>query len=181
MTQSTTVHLTPDDKHTRPGMYAEFVATLRQEPLRTQWWNDAESEHEDGVSYIVALAPSRSGLMIPAAWAGYMIRPDATLKCCNNYVVHGFRDGYHRVDLYARAYRVRHRDVVLRLGLPAETFLFARPIALHEADGWVRDRSPEGSGWSHPFLGGPTHSWQRLTWSPPAASQTGTNRQKKGN
>ncbi len=166
--QSTTVHLTPDDTYTRPGMYDDFVSmVLRGEPLRTQWWTDAESEHEAGTSYIVATAPSRSGPMIAAAWAGYIIRPDGVLKCCNNYVVHGFRGQDYPHDLYARAYRVRHRDVVLRLGAPAETYLFPEPIPLHEADGWVRDPSPAGSGTSRPFNDGPEHHWQRLTWSPP--------------
>lgn len=149
------VNLSPPDRG-----YGRLVRVLESEPLRTQWWRDAESEHEPGTSYVVALVAGE-----PAAWAGWRLQPDGVLKCCNNYVRRGYRD--RTPDLYALAYAARHRDVVLRLGAPAETYLYPEPIPLHEADGWVRDTSPGGSGTSHAFEGGEPHHWQRLTWSPP--------------
>lgn len=152
--------------------------------MRSQWLEDAESEHEPGTSYLVAYAPDDQGRMVPAAWAGYRIetRDDGPiLKCVNNYVrrEHRGHAGYNRLrkvrhgyrtsipDLYAHAYAARHKHVVTLLGMRAETYLFPEPIALHEADGWIRDTSPEGSGTSRPAGGGPEHHWQRLTWSPP--------------
>lgn len=139
--------------------YQQLVALLESEPLRTQWHTDAESVHEPGTSYMVALVDD-----VPAAWAGWRIEADGVLRCCNNYVRHGYRG--RTPELYAAAYKARHRDVVLRLGVPAETFLYPEPMPLHEADGWVRDGSPDGSGQSRPFQDGPIHHWQRLTWSP---------------
>jgi len=141
--------------------YDRLVRVLESEPLRTQWWNDAESEHEPGTSYMVALVAG-----VPAAWAGWRIQPDGTLRCCNNYVRHGYRD--RNPELYASAYAARHRDVVLRLNVPAVTYLYPEPTPLHVADGWTPDPSPDSSGTSRPFEGGPLHHWQRLTWSPPA-------------
>lgn len=139
--------------------YRRLVRLMASEPLRTQWHNDAESEHVDGVSYVVALVGGE-----PAAWAGWRIERDGTLRCWNNYVRHGYRD--LDPDAYASVYAARHRDVVLRLGVPAETYLYPEPIPLHLADGWVIDPSPEASGTSHPYPDGPVHHWRRLTWSP---------------
>lgn len=140
------------------------MAQLRTEPLRTQWLDDAESEAETGVSYIMIFAADGAGELVPAAWAGWTVvdvEGVQTLKCCNNYVRHGFRR--RDPDLYGIAYRIRHRNVVRRLRLPAETYLFPEPIGLHIADGWVPDLGPGGSGDSE--FG---HRWQRLTWSPRA-------------
>ncbi len=135
-----------------------LLDALREEPLRTQWWEDAESEHEPGVSYLMVLAPGPDVWLVPAAWAGYRIENEAgtaVLRCLNNYVRREFRNP----DLYPLAYEARHRLVVARFGLPAVTYLFPEPIALHEADGWVRDTGPSGSGQS-PV--NPNHHWQRL-------------------
>jgi len=154
-----------------PGLreYAAFTALISAEPVRTQWWTDAESEHEPDTFYLVVYAHDDQGLLVPAAWAGYRVetRYDAgrVLKCCNNYVRRGFRD--RNPDLYAQAYAARHAHVVARFALPAETYLFPEPIGLHLADGWTEDTSPEGSGVSRPHEGGPEHRWQRLTWTPP--------------
>lgn len=146
-------------RHIAPGN--PIGDMLREEPLRTEWWEDAESEHEPGVAYLMVLvADPGSGWLVPAAWAGYRIEDEhgrAVLRCLNNYVRRGFRD---RVpELYAVAYAARHRLVVRRLRLPAVTYLFPEPIALHEADGWVRDAGPDAAGTS-----ADGHRWQRLRW-----------------
>ncbi len=142
----------------------ELLDVLNSEPLRTEWWDDAESEHEPGVAYLMVLARGPHGWLIPAAWAGYRIEDEAgsaVLRCCNNYVRRGFRD--RTPELYSVAYRARHRLVVSKFGLPAVTYLVPEPIALHEADGWERDPTPLGSGQS-PV--NPEHHWQRLRWTP---------------
>lgn len=145
----------------------DLIAKLAEEPLRTQWWEDAESRDEPGTAYLMVLVRGPDGWLVPAAWAGYRIEDEhgtAVLRCCNNYVRRGYRD--HTPDLYPVAYRARHLLVVARLRLPAVTYLFPEPIALHEADGWVRDTAPGSSGQSRPFENGPVHNWQRLRWEP---------------
>lgn len=145
--------------------YEELTAHLREEPLRTQWWNDAESEHMPHVSYVMVLAEDAAGRMVPAAWAGwYVKKTERVLKCCSNYVRHGFRD--QSPDLYEVAYRERHLRVVLPLGLQAETFVFPEPVDLHLGDGWRKDDSNAGRGVSRAYADGPVHYWRRLTWSP---------------
>jgi hypothetical protein len=157
------IHLIPDDPE-----YPGIMDLLRAEPLRTQWWNDAKSEVEPGVSYLMVLAEDDRGDMVPAAWAGYRVDQaddGPVLWCCNNYVRHGFRD--RAPELYAQAYTARHREVVTRLGIPAYTYLYAQPIALHLVDGWVYDRSPHGRGMSRPPAPGVlSQPWWRLLWQP---------------
>jgi hypothetical protein len=151
--------------HVAPGN--PRIEFLQQEPLRTEWFDDAESQHERGVAYLMVLARDPAGLLVPAAWAGYRIEDEAgrvVLRCCNNYVRREFRG--RTPDLYAVAYRARHDRVVRRFGLHAVTYLFPEPIPLHEADGWVRDTSAGGSGTSRARPDGELHHWQRLRWSP---------------
>lgn len=134
--------LTPD--HPR---YVEIIAHFAAEPLATQWWSDAESRHEPGVSYALVLADD-----VPAAWAGWIVTEiDGiwTLKCCSNYERRGA--GRER-GLYALAYNHRHRATVAPSALAAVTYLFPEPIELHEADGWTRtglaDLSDDGHDWA---------------------------------
>lgn len=151
------LHMTVD--HPR---YQLFVAEVTAEPLAGQWQRDAESAHEDGTAYFVALAEDLGGRLWPAAWAGYRIEgtgDNAVLRCCNNYVHRGFRN--HDPELYAEAYHARHEQIVTTCGLPAVTYLFPEPIALHETDGWVRDTTPGSAGIS--VVTGVEHHWQRLT------------------
>ncbi len=151
------VHLTPghDD-------YARLTAPLLEEPLRSQWWADAESEHEPGTSYLMVVV-DEGGEPVPAAWAGYTIN-GGVLHCRDNYV----RDAYRgrTPDLYAVAYAARHDRVVTRVRLPAVTYLFAQPIPLHLADGWVYDTAPDSPGVSRAHPDGEDHPWWRLRWAP---------------
>lgn len=149
------INLTPD-----LSGYPYVARALMEEPLRSQWRADAESEHEDGISYVMVLDDDGTGRRhVPAAWAGYRIE-DGVLRCCNNYVRHGFRD--RDPELYEVAYRARHDLVVAGCGLPAVTYLFPEPIPLHLADGWELDTTPEGSGISRD-IPGVEHHWRRLT------------------
>lgn len=159
------IHLT-----TSHEWYESIMERLAAEPLASEWYADAESRVEDGVAYLMALARDAGGVLVPAAWAGYRVEDRAgitVLKCCNNYVSRPFRG--RTPDPYAAAYRARHAQVVTRLGLPAETYLFPEPVPRHVADGWVRDTGPGGSGIS--TVTGVLHCWQRLTWTPPGASR----------
>lgn len=135
--------------------HADLMQHLRAEPLRTDWWADAESEADEHATYVVAYAAGR----IPVAWAGFKVEGDV-LRCVDNYERRGYRDR----GLYESVYRWRHEKVVLRLRMPAYTFLYPEPIPLHEADGWVRDPECVGVSQAHP--GGPDHHWQRLIWTP---------------
>ncbi len=148
-----TIHLTPGQ-----ARYQRYMDVLAGDPLRTQWREDAESGVEPAVSYLMVLAEDAGGQMVPAAWAGYQLVPvggELTLRCCNNYVRREFRSC--DPELYEMAYRARHDVVVSRLAFPAVTYLFEQPIALHEADGWVKDTGPGGSGVSTAG-----HHWWRL-------------------
>lgn len=144
------LHLTTD--HPR---YAELTALLRAEPLATEWWRDAESEHEDGIAYMMALVNN-----VPAAWAGWRIERDedgtTVLRCRNSYERRG---AGRELGLYAQVYRARHEQVVLTSGLPGLTYLYREPLALHEADGWVR--TPWANGISH-LPGLDPHAWWEL-------------------
>lgn len=83
----------------------------------------------------------------PAAWCAARIQDDGTITCHSNFEVPDCR-GH---GLYELAYHARHRDVILAYRRPATTYLFAGPIALHEADGWTRtgrtDISDHGHQW----------------------------------
>ncbi len=150
------ITLRPEDTE-----YQHFMSVLGSEPLRTQWWNDAESGVEPGISYSMVLVDDQ-----PAAWAGwYVSRSEPKLlHCCNNYVRQGYRD--RRPELYELAYRHRHRTVVQALGLPGITYLFPEPVPLHLADGWVLDTGPNARGTSRAWPDGELHHWQRLRWTP---------------
>ncbi len=152
------VHLTPD----RGQVYEWYTALLCEEPLRTQWRDDAESEHEPDVSYLMVLVDD-GGPLVPAAWAGYRVI-DGVLHCCNNYVRREYRG--RNPELYAMAYAARHREVVAVLNMPAVTYLYAQPIPLHEADGWIRDTGPGSHGVSRARPDGEEHPWWRLRREP---------------
>lgn len=148
--------------------YRLLAEALLAEPLATEWREDAESWHEDGISYVVAYVPDPANGMqfVPAAWAGYRVESidgRTVLRCCNNYVRRDCRD--RSVDLYALAYRARHREVLVPSGLPGWTVLYPQPIPLHEADGWTRATGPDAFGTSTGD-GGDVHHWQVLTWTP---------------
>ncbi len=139
-----------------------LLDALTEPTLAAEWEADAESRHEPGTCYLMVLAADASGAMVPAAWAGYRIEDEngvPVLRCCNNYVRRPFRG--RTPELYAAAYRARHRLVVRRFQLPGVTYLYEYPIGLHEADGWVKDDAPGSEGMSE--FG---HYWWRLRWSP---------------
>ena len=147
-------------------LHARLMETLSAEPIATQWWEDAESRAEPAASYMVVYV-TVDGALVPAAWAGWIIETEGgrrILRCCNNYVRRGFRN--RAPELYALAYRARHRQVVSRKGLPAVTYLFPEPIGLHLASGWRVDTGPGSAGTSRSAPDGPVHHWQRLRWAP---------------
>lgn len=114
-------------------------------------WADAESRPDEldvpGTRWTVALAGGGLAAWCAASPAG------GVLRCHSNFEVPAYRGR----GLYGRAYRERHRAVVLPCGLLAVTYLFAQPIGLHEADGWVRTGV---SGVS--FAAGEPHAWWEL-------------------
>ncbi len=155
------ITLTPDDRD-----YQRYMQILGEDTLRRQWWDDAESEVEPGVSYMMAVSRGR-----PLAWAGWLVEHSPAgqpvlLRCCNNYVRRGFRN--RSPELYQLVYRRRHVEVVTALGLPAVTFLFPEPIPLHLRDGWRRATGQGAAGTSRARPGARLHRWQKLVWSPPA-------------
>lgn len=152
------ITLKPDDPD-----YARIGAELSAEPLKTQWFEDAKSEFEPGVSYAMVLAEDSTGATVPAAWAGWNIVVDdgvEWLRCCNNYVRHGFRA--RQPELYELAYRHRHDLVVAASPRPAFTYLYRYPIPLHLADGWRYVTGPDKPTLSAPTPGGQVHEWWRL-------------------
>lgn len=153
---------------------------MNTEPLFSEWWIDAESGADPGVSYVIVYDLDEHGNEVPAAWAGWIIEVDleerfgggAVLRCCNNYVRRGFRD--RDPELYALAYRHRHDQVVAQLGLPAFSFLYEQPIPLHLADGWEYDTPVDEPGESRPYPGGELHRWWRLHWRAPGSTAGST-------
>jgi hypothetical protein len=115
--------------------YERHLGRIRQdEQLLADMWRDAEhllDEHPGKRWTVVSVGG------MPVAWAAATV-VDADghlLRCSDNYE----RRGIGRVaHLYRLAYRRRHETIVAPAGLPALTYLFAEPIPLHEADGWVR-------------------------------------------
>ncbi|WP_033346767.1 hypothetical protein [Catenuloplanes japonicus] len=148
--------------------HAALLAELGQEPLAGEWWEDAESRVDADsarTSYMVIYMADTDGRTVPAAWAGWRREDEGQrLKCVDNYVRRGFRQ--QNPELYRLVYAARHRQVVLKLRLPAETYLFPEPIGRHLASGWQIDPAPDAFGTSTPYDGGPVHRWQRLTWTP---------------
>lgn len=119
----------------------EFLDHLAEPTLKSDLWEDAEHV------ILPELIPNRvwtvvevreNARFVPVAWAAsYEIDVEGirTLRCSDNYERRGVGRDY---GLYRVAYRHRHRTVVLPSGLPGLTYLYEQPIALHEADGWVR-------------------------------------------
>ncbi len=140
--------------------YASMMAQLAADPLAAEWWQDAESGVDAGVSYMMVTVAGR-----PAAWAGWQLIEGGTIvKCCNNYVRRGHRN--QDPELYKVAFLARHDQVLTRLGLPAVTYLFPEPIPLHLEYGWRLDTGPGSAGTSRAVRGGPLHHWRRLVWTP---------------
>lgn len=113
--------------------YAELLHLIRTDrDLVAAMWDDAESTPDEidipGTTWVVVL----TDLGEPAAWCAARV-VDGVLKCHSNFEVPAHRG----LGLYELAYRQRHRDVVLRSDKPAVTYLFAGPIDLHRADGWL--------------------------------------------
>lgn len=129
--------------------YEPLISQIRtDEQLRADMWRDAEhdlQEQPDKRWTIVVVNGA------PVAWAAATIEDQdgqRVLRCSDNYE----RRGIGRVaGLYRVAYRHRHQRIVAPSGLPGLTYLFEQPIALHEADGWVRtgatDLSDAGHRW----------------------------------
>lgn len=113
--------------------YGRLLDGVREDAgLVAAMWADAECRPEEldvpGTSWTVALDEG-----VPAAWCAARV-VDGVLKCHSNYEVRAFRGR----GFYEAAYRVRHAGVVVPGGRAAVTYLFAQPVALHEADGWCR-------------------------------------------
>jgi hypothetical protein len=119
--------------------YEELLGPVREDrALLAQMWADAESrlDEEPGKSWCIAMVEV-DGRQVAAAWAAAVEVEHQSgvrmLRCCNNYE----RPGYRGRGLYALAYAHRHATVVRPSGMPAITWIFDQPRALHERDGWV--------------------------------------------
>ncbi|MBQ1047820.1 hypothetical protein KBX50_04975 [Micromonospora sp. C51] len=148
----TLVHGTPH--------FGALLARTRADPeLIERMWVDAECTPDEldvpGTWWSVAVLHDGSRL---AAWAAARV-DGGVLKCFANYEVPGIG---RELGLYRDVYRERHRSVVLRMGLPAVTYLFAEPIPLHLADGWYRT----GLQGESETTGTVTHTWQELRREP---------------
>ena len=141
-------------------MYEPLIGSLREDSaLLATMWQEAESrldEAPEGAPYVkmwwVTLAPNTSE---PAAWAALVLGASGEVVCCNNYE----RGEWRGLGLYEQAYRRRHA-ILAALGMPAVTYIFAQPLALHLADGW----RITGQGDSAE-MGVPSHHWYELRWS----------------
>lgn len=139
--------------------YAELIAPLRDDQvLVEQMWGDAEHRFEEHPAkrWVFAVVDGE-----PAAWAAATWTADSNgrplLRCSDNYERRGPGRDYR---LYQLAYRRRQTSIVVpaaRVGVPAVTYLFEQPIALHEADGWVKTGSTGVSGEA-----GEKHQWWQL-------------------
>lgn len=129
--------------------YEEVISQLRGSNLAAEMWADAEHilEETPGKVWTVILVSDDHPPM-PAAWCASQITPDGVLRCSDNYERRG---AGRRHGLYRLAYNWRHVTRVLPLGLAAVTYLYAQPLAIHEADGWYRTgtggMSPHGHKW----------------------------------
>ena len=126
--------------------YERTIGPIRSDRvLRAEMQADAEHtlDERPGKLWCVVLVGD-----VPAAWCAVQIQ-DGVLRCSDNYERRGV--GRER-GLYTEAYRHRHNTIVAPSGLPAVTYLFAQPIARHEADGWYRTGlagvSDDGHEWS---------------------------------
>ncbi len=138
---TTLVHGDPD--------YTRLLTTIRRDPrLVAAMWDDAESRPDEldvpGTRWSVV----HTGGSL-AAWCAARVT-GGVLKCHSNYEVREHRGG----EAYEYAYRARHHATVAQSDLPSITYLFRRPIHLHEPDGW----KPTGATGT-----GPTgHQWWEL-------------------
>lgn len=143
--------------------YDALLGPVRADPaLMRQVWEDSESRvpEEPGKVWCIAAVDG-----VAAAWAAaYETEMDGrpVLRCVDSYE----RPGPGReLSLYAAAYALRHQALVLPAadrGVPALTYIFAKPLRLHLADGWQvtdEDDSHEPDA--------PSHHWFEL-WRPAA-------------
>ncbi len=133
--------------------YDDLLRVVRGDrALVEAMWADAESSPAEldvpGTEWSVVLL----GDGTPVAWCAARVDAEGVLKCHSNYEVRAWRGN----GFYEAAYRARHRQVVGACGLPAVTYLFSEPIALHEADGWYRTGLEGVSG----------HRWWQLRRRP---------------
>lgn len=141
--------------------YEELIGQIRgNSTLLAQMWADAEhklDEHPNKIWTVVVVADGDR--KVPAAWAAATVehRVDGPiLRCSDNYECRGPGRDH---GLYAVAYAHRHRTVVEPAGIPAVTYLFAQPIARHEADGWYRTTTCSDPGVE-------PHDWWELRRKP---------------
>lgn len=140
---------------TRQGdtRYDALIGAVRADrALMATVWSDSESRmpESSGKVWYVAVVGG-----VPAAWCAAET-VDGVLRCTDSYERHGYR-GH---GLYAAVYAYRHLDAVLvaeREGMPAVTYVFAEPLALHLADGWVVTAEGDSAE-----LDAPAHHWFEL-------------------
>ncbi len=133
--------------------YEELIGRIRaDDELRAQMWADAEHVLTEQLGKLwTVVSVQRAGRWEPQAWAA--ARVDAgVLRCTDNYERRGPGRDH---GLYRVAYAHRHHTIVYPCRLPALTYLFAEPIALHEADGWRRTGNAGVSDHGH-------HWWELL-------------------
>ncbi|GLY08212.1 hypothetical protein [Actinoplanes sp. NBRC 101535] len=141
MTWETTVTLRHGEQR-----YTDLLAAIRADrALVTAMWADAESRPGEldvpGTHWTVTVLEDGT----PAAWCAARVQDDGVIKCHSNYEVRAHRG----CGLYEAAFHGRHHDVILAYKLPAVTYLFAQPIALHAAKGWQRTGLVGVSGSGH--------------------------------
>lgn len=128
--------------------YEYLLSAIRSNRALAHWLDqDAESKvgELDAPGTTWSVVYLRGERPEPVAWAAARHLPDGNLKGCCNYVRRDYRREDIGVDLYRQAYMLRHRDVISKHAGPQETYLFAQPIPLHEADGW-RKTGESGPG-----------------------------------
>jgi hypothetical protein len=151
--------------------YPRLTGMLAAPDIAGPWRDDADSWHEDGVEYVMALVDG-----VPAAWSGWRYEEVVTegvvdgvpvvdrsvwLRCMNNYVRRGFRVENLGVDLWSATYRIRHDGVVVqRGGHRAFTYVYdgaGQPWPVHASDGWTeadRDRCVTPGGFRMTWVRG---------------------------
>lgn len=130
--------------------YNDVVGALtRDDRLRAEVWAAAESELQErpDKTWVVAVDAGRA-----LAWCAFQPsdEPGYVVKAVDSYVR---PEAWHR-RLYPLVFFRRHQ---LIRAVPAVTYVFDQPLALHFGCGWV----PTGDGWSSE-PGIPPHHWTRL-------------------
>lgn len=149
-----------------PG-YERLLGPVRDNTdLLTRMWADAESrldEHPDKIWAVAMITNDHIRRPVAAAWAAAIEidhQGQRMLRCCNNYEVPRWRGR----GLYELVYRHRHDHIIAGSPLPAITWIFDQPRALHQADGWA----VTGTGISRlPNID--EHPWYEMRRAPSAA------------